>query len=83
MRVNTVELVRDHSVRVRFSDGEERVVDLGAFLVGPDYAPLHADEALFRSLRVDEESGAIVWANGLDLDTDLLYWNLAPVAWDP
>ena len=35
---------------------------------------------MFRSVRVDERMGAIVWDNGADIDPDVLFYDLKP-AW--
>lgn len=36
------------------------------------FGPIRKDAALFRSVRVDEELGTIVWPNGADIDPDVL-----------
>ncbi len=50
------------------------------FLRGPIFEPLRRDAKLFRSVRVDEELGTIVWENGADMDPDVLYGTHLP-AW--
>ena len=59
-------------IRVMFSDGEVRDVDLTDFLDGPVFGPLH-DPQLFRSVTVDPETGTVTWPNGADLDPDAIY----------
>ncbi len=44
------------------------------------FEPLKADPQLFRSVRVDERLGTIVWPNGADMDPDVLYGAHIP-AW--
>jgi len=59
-------------VRVTFADGEIRDVDLAGYLDGPVFGPLR-DLELFRTVAVDPESRTIAWANGADLDPDVIY----------
>ena len=55
-------------VRLEFTDGSARTVDLEPYLHGPIFAPVRDDPHLFRSVRVDPEAGTIVWDNGADID---------------
>ena len=67
-------------VRLEFTDGTRKTVDLEPYLEGPVFEPLKEDPALFESVRVDPELGTIVWPNGADLDPDVLYADGTP-AW--
>jgi len=68
-------------VRVTFSDGEIRDVDIEPLLDGPVFAALrNRDE--FRRVGVDEQTGVVAWSNGADLDSDVIY-GIAPAAGDP
>ena len=67
-------------VLLGFSTGEEKTVDLEPLLRGPVFEPLRENPELFRRVRVDEESGTIVWENGADIDPDVLYGSQVP-AW--
>jgi hypothetical protein len=40
--------------------------------------PVRRDPQLFRSVRVDETLGTVVWPNGADLDPDVLILGLDP-----
>ncbi len=71
--VTGVEVIRDRTVRLRFSDGSERVVDLAPFLWGPVFEEIAAADDVFHQVRVDPEIGTIVWPNGADLDPDVLH----------
>ncbi len=73
IRVTEVEPLDGPSLRLRFNDGSERVVDLEGELWGPVFEPLKTDPDLFRQVRVDEELGTIVWPNGADMDPDVLH----------
>lgn len=78
IRVTEVEPLDGFTLRLRFNDGSERVVDLAEELWGPVFEPLKADPDLFRQVRVDEEIGTIVWPNGADMDPDVLHGSREP-----
>jgi len=62
-----------YSLSLRFEDGAEGVVDLAQRLSFKGvFAPLR-DPEYFALVRVDPESGTVVWPNGADLDPDVLY----------
>ena len=65
-------------VDVHFTDGSQRDIDLEPYLQGPVFDAIRKDPLLFRSMRV--ERGTIVWPNDVDIDPDVLYFNLTP-AW--
>ena len=71
--VTEVEVLHDHVVRLRFSDGCEGVIDLGPDLWGPIFEPIANEYELFRQVRVDPEIGTIVWPNGADLAPEVLH----------
>ena len=73
VRVSSVEPLHDFVVRLGFTDGTVRDLDLTPFLWGEVFEPLVKDIALFRAVAVDEELGTIVWPNEADLDPDVLY----------
>lgn len=72
-RIKAVESLEDFKLRLKFSDGSEKEIDLDGELWGPIFEPLRNDPKLFRRVRVDEELGTIVWPNGADFDPDVLY----------
>ncbi len=72
-RIRSVEALDDFVVRLSFTDGTTREIDLEEELWGPVFEPLRADRELFRQVRVDEELGTIVWPNGADMDPDVLH----------
>ena len=71
-RVIDAEVVGRYTLRIRFDDGKERVIDFRPVLEGPLYGPLR-DEALFRQVAVDPEAHTLVWPNGADFDPETLY----------
>ena len=78
--ITAVEVVEGRTVRLTFSDGSERTVDLTPFLWGPVFERIARDDEYFRQVRVDPEIGTIVWPNGADLDPDVLHGDHEPAA---
>lgn len=78
VRIQSVVPQEGFRVRLQFTDSTERVVDLEPYLRGPIFEPLRSDPAAFRSVRVDQRAGTIVWDNGADIDPDVLYHGSAP-----
>ena len=78
--IRSVKPLEKFLVRLVFSNGEEKEVDLEMLLRGPIFEPLLRDQELFRAVKVDEELGTIVWPNGADMDPDVLYGSHPP-AW--
>lgn len=73
VRVSSVEPLHDFVVRLCFTNGTVRDLDLEPFMWGEVFEPLVNDIKLFRQVTVDEELGTIVWPNDADLDPDVLY----------
>ncbi len=80
VRIATVEPLEGFQVRLEFTDGTTKAVDLQPYLHGPIFEPIRNDLGVFRSVKVDARMGAIVWDNGADIDPDVLYKGLTP-AW--
>jgi hypothetical protein len=77
--VESVVPLAGYNVRLAFSDGIERTVDLDPYLRGPVFERVR-DPEYFRRVRVDHDTGTIVWPNGADIDPVLLRYDLVP-AW--
>jgi hypothetical protein len=69
-----------YSLLVTFSNGTQRLIDVERYLRGPIFEPIRRDRALFEAVSVDEELGVVVWPNGADIDSDVLYGTHEP-AW--
>jgi hypothetical protein len=80
LRVVQVEPLDRYRLRVLFANGEERIVDVERYLRGPVFEPIRKDRALFEAVTVDEELGVVVWPNGADIDSAVLYGAREP-AW--
>ena len=69
-----VRVVDAFVVELIFADGSMGQVDLAPVIVGKDGEfEILNDPAIFAQVRVDPESGTIVFPNGVDLDPDVLY----------
>jgi hypothetical protein len=71
LEVTRVERIRDYVLRLDFSDGSTREVDLCEELYGEVFEPLR-DPALFAKVAVNPETGTIEWPNGADLAPEFL-----------
>jgi hypothetical protein len=76
-RITAVEPLDGFKLRLTFTDGLVREVDLSGDLWGPMAEPLQ-DLNYFRRVRVDPELGTVVWPNGFDLDPDVLHGDHEP-----
>jgi len=82
VRIGGVATLGGFRVRLSLTDGSTREVDLGPHLNGPVFDPVRNDPVFFRSLRVDEEFGTIVWPNGADIDPDVLILDRMPASFE-
>ena len=71
-RVVEFEIVKPYTLRVKFDDGTEQLINFHPVLVGELYGPLQ-DEALFRQVKIDPEVHTLVWPNGADFDPATLH----------
>lgn len=78
-RITAVEPLEGFRLRLTFTDGLVREVDLSGDLWGPMAEPLQ-DPAYFRQVSVDAELGTVVWPNGYDLDPDVLHGDHEPLS---
>ena len=79
VRVTTAQVLGHYRLRVGFSDGSSRDVDLRGELHGPVFEPF-ADPDFFAQVRVDDELGTVVWPNGADLDPLVLHGDFEPAS---
>jgi hypothetical protein len=80
IRVASVAPMDGFHLRVGFTDGTARVIDVERFLRGPVFEQIRADGAMFERVSVDRALGVVVWPNGADIDPDVLY-GLHEPAW--
>ena len=79
VRVTTTQVLGHYRLRLDFSDGSSRDVDLTGELHGPAFEQL-TDADYFAQVRVDDELGTVVWPNGADLDPLVLHGDFEPAA---
>jgi hypothetical protein len=72
LHVEQVTWQKGYELRIEFSDGTVKDVDLSAELYGEAFEPLRSLE-LFRQVKVNEETRTIEWPNGADLAPEFLY----------
>jgi hypothetical protein len=70
-RIASVEVAGPHSLRLEFSDGLRKTVDVLPLLRGPVFEPL-LDPAYFRRVLLDPIAGTVVWPNGADFAPEAL-----------
>ena len=70
--VTSFELVGPYTLRVRFDDSSEQLIDFEPMLVGELYGPLR-DPAFFARVRIDADVRTLVWPNGADFDPATLH----------
>jgi hypothetical protein len=79
VRVTSVQVLGHYRLRIGFSDGSSRDVDLTGELHGHIFEPL-ADPDFFAQARVDDELGTVAWPNGADLDPLVLHGDFEPAS---
>ncbi len=80
VRVRSVRVLEGFRVRLEFTDGLQKEIDLEPYLHGPVFEPLRNDPHAFAAIKVDARMGTLVWDNGADIDPDVLYFGMKP-AW--
>jgi hypothetical protein len=71
-RVTAFEHSGPCTLRVRFDDNTEQLIDFRPVLRGALYGPLSEAE-LFRRVVLDPEAHTLVWPNGADFDPATLH----------
>jgi hypothetical protein len=78
--VESVEVPRDHVLRLTFDDGVTRELEfLSGSSEGTVFAPLD-DPLYFAQVKVDPESRTVVWPDGVDLDPAVLHGDFDPAS---
>jgi len=71
-RVESFEIVSPYTLKVRFDDNTEQVIDFEPILFGELFGPLR-DLNLFNQVKIDTEVHTLVWPNGGDFDPATLH----------
>ncbi len=66
-RVEAFEIIGPYTLRVRFDDHTEQIINFEPVLAGELYRPLR-DLELFNGVQLDPEVHTLVWPNGADFD---------------
>ena len=73
-RVTEFDVVENYTLRVKFNDGAEQVIDFEPVLHGELWGPLR-DLDLFRQVALDPIAHTLTWPNGADFDPETLrHW---------
>ncbi len=70
--VSHFDIVAPYTLRIRFNDDCVKTIDFRPMLRGELYGPLR-DLSLFNQVRLDPESGTLVWPNEADFDPATLH----------
>src|SRR5438067_13901780 len=70
IRVTSAEYVRDYQLRLRFSDGGEKIIDFSRWLQGEVFRPL-AQKSVFKRFFI--AGGTVCWPNGADIAPETLH----------
>jgi hypothetical protein len=81
MKIKDVEPLQGHSLRVTFSDGAVKDIDVGGLLeAGGVFAPIRDSRDVFEQVRVNPETQTVEWPGNVDLDPDVLYGRHEPAS---
>ena len=72
VRVVKAQVCGEYRMRLSFSDGTRKVVDLEPLLNGPIFEPLK-NPAYFAQGSLDQICGTVVWPNGADIAPEALH----------
>jgi hypothetical protein len=72
LHVTDVSYINDYTLRLQFSDGLIKEVDLSQELHGEVFEPLK-DLAFFNQVKVNHDTNTIEWPNGADFAPEFLY----------
>lgn len=71
-RVQSFDIVSPYTLRIRFDDETEQIINFEPVLVGELFGPLR-DLKLFNQVRIDHEVHTLVWPNGSDFEAATLH----------
>ncbi len=79
--VTDVEPLDGRSVRVTFTDGAVKEIDLSELLAaGGVFGPIYERREVFEQVAVNPETGTIEWPGEVDLDPEVLYGRYEPAS---
>jgi Protein of unknown function (DUF2442) len=79
IKIDSVEPLEGSWLRLTFSDGAVKDVDVGEILArGGVFEPIREHRELFEQVRVNPETQTIQWPGEVDLDPEVLYGRFEP-----
>jgi hypothetical protein len=79
IKIDAVEPLEGSWLRLTFSDGAVKDVDVGEILArGGVFEPIRAHRELFEQVRVNPATQTIEWPGEVDLDSEVLYGRFEP-----
>ena len=79
--VSEVKPLEGHRIRVTFSDGAVKEIDLAGLLsAGGVFTPIYEQREIFEKVRVNPESRTVEWPGQIDLDPEVLYGRYEPAS---
>jgi hypothetical protein len=79
IKINAVEPLEGHWLRLEFSDGAIKDVDVGDVLAGGGvFAAIRDRREVFEQVRVNPDTQTIEWPGSVDLDPEVLYGRFEP-----
>jgi len=70
--ITDVSYIDDYKLKLKFENGEHKLVDLKPHLEGKIFEPLK-DISYFKSVKLNKDIDTIVWQNNADFSPDFLY----------
>lgn len=81
IRVTDVEALEGNWIRVAFSDGAVKEIDLGELIAkGSVFAPIRDSREIFSQVHVNPDTATIEWPGEVDLDPEVLYGRFDPAS---
>jgi hypothetical protein len=81
LKITAVEPLDGCSIRVTFSDGAIKEIDLsGLFAAGGVFAPIRDSREVFEQVRVNPDTQTVEWSGEVDLDPEVLYGRHEPAS---
>lgn len=79
--ITDVEPLEGHRIRVTFTDGAVKEIDLEELLsAGGVFAPIYERREVFEQVRVNPETRTVEWPGEVDLDPEVLYGRYEPAS---
>jgi hypothetical protein len=71
-RIVTFDIIKPYTLRIKFDDDMERIINFRPVLEGSLFGPLQ-DETEFNQVEINPELHTLVWPDGADFDPETLH----------